>query len=390
MSMLDAYLVAMVRRAAPVGAPVVPGSTPVVGFGDPRRAEVATLGINPSRVEFVGNGSLLSGSARRLATLESLGADDLMMLSDAQVAEVVADCARYFGPGRNPYRRWFDPLDRLLAAGVGASFYDGSACHLDLVQWATDPVWGEIGDAAVRRALLADGLPHLRAQLQQENIRLVLLNGRTVLDQVRATGLATLTKTGTLPLAASTCSLYTGIGEGVRFLGWSTNLQSSRGVTGAFATELAAWLAGQAGDLETTTPTGPPVPLPDGAEPPLDSGGHLVRGVTVRGKAALAELLARWLAASHAATIGDVQGYGGTPWVRIELGELTAVLNADTKRVAVIDYLDRVRLRGSDLPWRVKANRRGRVNKVTYAGDGQLTPGWFCYLAEPLPGPREL
>lgn len=27
--------------------------------------------------------------------------------------------------------------------------------------------------------------------------------------------------------AASTCSLYAGTGEGVRFLGWSTNLQSS-------------------------------------------------------------------------------------------------------------------------------------------------------------------
>jgi hypothetical protein len=62
---------------------------------------------------------------------------------------VVADCAAYFQ--RNPYRRWFDPLDELLRAGVGASFYDGTACHLDLVQWATDPVWGQMSDERARR-----------------------------------------------------------------------------------------------------------------------------------------------------------------------------------------------------------------------------------------------
>jgi hypothetical protein len=42
----------VVRRPAPV-AEVVAGSTPVIAFGDPGAATVATLGINPSWREFL-------------------------------------------------------------------------------------------------------------------------------------------------------------------------------------------------------------------------------------------------------------------------------------------------------------------------------------------------
>jgi len=389
---LPAYLVAMVRRVAPVGAPVVPGSTPVVAFGDPRVAEVATLGINPSKVEFVERGAFLTGRLRRLATLESLGADDLAALSDAQVAEVVADCARYFDPDRNPYRRWFDPLDRLLGVGAGVSFYDGTACHLDLVQWATDPIWSQIAAAAVRRALLADGEPHLRTQLRHENIRLVVLNGRTVLELVQRIGLAALTKVGTLPLAGSSCSLYVGTGQGVRFVGWSANLQGSRGVTNSFKSELGAWLADRAGDLETTDSAALRAEEApgSGSQLSLDAYGHFVRGTAVRGKAQLADLLGRWLAVSEAATIGNVGAFGGSPWLRIDLGVVTAVLNADTKRSAVTHYVRDLCRRSPDVPWHVIANRRGRVNKVVVEEDKQATPGWYCYLTRPLSTPRRL
>src|SRR5262249_23080197 len=108
----------MVRRAMPPGVPVVAGSTPVVSFGDPGRAEVATLGINPSKAEFIENGVLLSGSSRRLATLESLGACDVVQLTDEQVLQVALECANYFSPDRNPYRLWFDPIDRLLQDAI--------------------------------------------------------------------------------------------------------------------------------------------------------------------------------------------------------------------------------------------------------------------------------
>ena len=231
----------MVRREAPV-AEVVPESTPVVAFGDPFVATVATLGINPSLREFLGRGKLLDGSSRRLATLRSLGAESLESLTDAQVLEVVEDCARYFDADRNPYGRWFNSLDMVLRASVGASYYTGSACHLDLVQWATDPIWGELAERT-REQLLAEGLPHLRALFTFGKTTLVLLNGRQVLDHVKSVGLVELSDCGTMPMGHTTCSLYMGDGEGVQYVGWSTNLQGSRGVTNEFKSRLAAWVA---------------------------------------------------------------------------------------------------------------------------------------------------
>lgn len=146
---------------------------------------MATVGIYPSRNEFLdGQGRLLDGSQRRLATLHSLPAARLDELTDWQVVEVVADCAAYFQ--RKPYRRWFDPLDQLLRTGLGASYYDGTACQLDLMQWATDPGWGQMSDERARRALIEDGVPHLAAQFAANpHIGVVLCNGRQVIDASR-------------------------------------------------------------------------------------------------------------------------------------------------------------------------------------------------------------
>jgi transposase-like protein len=136
------YVLERVRRSIPPSSMVVPGSTPVVAFGNARRATVATLGLNPSRVEFLDrHGQEFTESQRRLETCRSLGVAQLADAPDDIVERVVAGCDGYFQ--RNPYWRWFLPLEQVLQ-GVGVSYTDGSACHLDLIQWATDPVWGKL------------------------------------------------------------------------------------------------------------------------------------------------------------------------------------------------------------------------------------------------------
>jgi hypothetical protein len=56
-------------RPAPAAANIVARSSPVLSFGDPLTADVATLAINPSRKEFYSTaGELLAGAKRRLAT----------------------------------------------------------------------------------------------------------------------------------------------------------------------------------------------------------------------------------------------------------------------------------------------------------------------------------
>jgi len=172
------YVEARLRRPPPQGCNVIPGSTPVVGFGDPRNAKVATIGLNPNRLEFLDSeGSLLREDTQRLETLLSVGADSLEKVDAQVLARIFEGCNWYFE--RNPYRRWFDVLERVLN-GIGVSYYRGTACHLTLVQWATNPTWGLLPESS-RAELLRQDAPFLRERIEAERIELVLLNGRGVI-----------------------------------------------------------------------------------------------------------------------------------------------------------------------------------------------------------------
>jgi hypothetical protein len=237
--MIPAYVETRIRRLPPLGCYIVAGSTPVVSFGNAQTARVATLGLNPSRLEFLhDDGSELVGNARRLATHSSLGMADLANAPREAVAQVLAGCNGYFQ--RNPYRRWFDRLQPILEA-CGASYYDGSACHLDLVQWATDPTWGDL-DRATRERLLAADAAFLAEQLQNERLSLLLVNGRGVLRELRR--IADVEEVDSIVgYAHFDCALFAGSIDSVRVVAWSTNLQTSRGVTNELREELAEQVA---------------------------------------------------------------------------------------------------------------------------------------------------
>src|SRR6516164_216438 len=86
----------MVGRPVPISE-IVTGSTPVVAFGDPRAAIVATLGINPSWREFLSDdGSLLCGPKRRLATLGSLHAESTVSLRPDQIRSAIEEVRGVF------------------------------------------------------------------------------------------------------------------------------------------------------------------------------------------------------------------------------------------------------------------------------------------------------
>ena len=104
------------------------------------------------------------------------------------------------------------------------------------------------------------------------------------------------------------------------------------------------------------------------------------RGARVASKTELANMLDEWYRKSRATTIGDSSAYGRAPWIHIDLPDGHVVLNADTGRGAVRSYLDDVRQRGAEVPWRVVANARGRINKVLYTASVRRLPGWYCYL----------
>jgi hypothetical protein len=386
--MIAQWQIEMAARPAPSIAGIVERSTPVLSFGDPLRAQVATLGINPSRLEFCSPaGVFLSGSERRLATADSLEAVPGEPLTADQARQAVADCNTYFD--RNPYD-WFGPLDALLSQAVGASYSSRSACHLDLVQWATDPVWGKLNDRAAAELLLGEGRPHLEILLSRSNVRLVLLNGAAVVGQVSRTGLAQLQEVKQVPIGRTQCRLFAGEGRGISYVGWSTNLQSSFGVSTEFKQLLAREVQVLAAGLvaaQAPRQAKAAVSAPTGM---VDDDGFLPHGLKVNGKREFADILLHWHQSSCTKTIGDVGNYGGTAWITVDLGSLQAVLNADTKRAAVATYLEQVGRIGPELPWQVIANNRGTVNKIVVSDDPAEAAGWYLYLRKPLNQPGQL
>jgi hypothetical protein len=175
MSDAPAEVADRIRRAAPAGHCVVEGSLPVVSFGDYRTAEVATLALNPSSLEFLDQqGGYLLGDHRRLASRVSVKGREGEHLSDAEVAQVFEDSNSYFD--RNPLWSWFHWLESLMGAADLGSYLAHSACHLDLVQWATKPAQGKLlGE--VWQSLVREDRDFLTWQLGQTPARTVLVNG---------------------------------------------------------------------------------------------------------------------------------------------------------------------------------------------------------------------
>jgi hypothetical protein len=236
--------------------PVIPWSSPVVAFGDPYTAKVATLGLNPSNLEFHdASNKELSGPRRRFETLNSLQLSTWDEATASDVVRIWKACQVYFH--HNPYDRWFRRLEPIVQA-VGASYYSKTetACHLDLVPFATSSKWGALDKTAQRRLLNAcDGtLPSVLAAC---DIDLVILNGRSVvtaLEQMYGISFRTEPKQGwELPRRAkpvSGCSFYLRtatlgrhrLGREVLFIGYNHNIQSSFGVTRTVVQNISNWV----------------------------------------------------------------------------------------------------------------------------------------------------
>lgn len=353
-----------IRRPSP-GGHVIEGSLPVISFGDPDVARVATISLNPSNIEFKDDRGWLLDERRRLHSLVSLERHNPQDLTDDEVRAVIQACRDYFEG--NWHRRWFGSLERLLVASQAGSYLDGSACHLDLVQWATDPVQAEL-PADEWAALVQADLPFLRWQLDNSEVDIVLVNGGGVVKGIQQAGLVDRVESDflELPQGGRRLRIDRAVADGRLFLGWS--IPVARPIPTALRKQLASWLADQIADWTAPTPA-----------PALQTGTapeYLAAGTTVPLEE-LVSLLSDWTARSRASTIGDVGSFGGRALVTVTTSAASFVLNADTKRSAVLEFLSAAQ-RG-EVVFRVIANRRGRINRVAFRADEQPTPGWYAY-----------
>ena len=250
-------LIARLAEPQIARANVISWSCPVPVFGDTSRARVATVGLNPSNREFVGDdGEELDGVHRRFHTLRSLGLNDWAEADMSHVDRVAECCRDYFN--RNPYDAWFRQLDRILTR-TDTSYYslDAAACHVDLAPYATFCKW--TGLSRVQRATLQQaGTEALGELLGASPIRLLILNGRSVVEQFEAISgvrlqrrempawqLARRRRSSVQGLA------YTGVVNAVGTInlgreivvgGFNHNIQSSFGVSNAVRDSIRDWI----------------------------------------------------------------------------------------------------------------------------------------------------
>lgn len=360
-----AYLLERAATPPPKDCAVVPGSTPVVSFGHPLDPSVATLGINPSSGEFLSCGRLRQDDQRRLATLQSVEAPSYEGIDEAKAAAIIDDCASYFD--RNPYR-WFNALDRILTEALGVSYFHKTACHLDLVQWATDPIWKELHRDQQERLLEGDR-DFLRRQLTHEGYKVVIVNGATAMRWAQAADIVAWRETDRLE-ASPAARFSVGHGEGALFLGWSCNLQSQPGALRHVMPLIDLVKKHAKNEL-------------GGAR--MTEGTSFDRGTHFRSRSELVAELQRWHDDTDDDSIGDLK-FGRAPWLSFDTSAGIADLNADTRRTAI----ERM-LRGSTAhaPWQVIENNRGKVNKIVF-DTSDTHEGWYAYLRQPLAAPQEI
>jgi hypothetical protein len=243
---------------------VIRWGAPVPSFGDLSSAKVATLGLNPSNREFVDdNGDELEGPNRRFHTLNSLGIRAWSEV-DARHLRLILDSCRTYFLG-NPYDRWFKRLEYVIG-GAKASYYDASstACHLDLIPYATARKWTEL-TSRQRSSLLANAADSLALLLRDSCVRVLVLNGTSVVEQFQEiTGmrlereemhqwtLSRRRKPDVIGFAykafvSSLCGVA--LPQCMLVLGYNHNLQSSFGVTTDAMMAIRDWIAQTA--LET-------------------------------------------------------------------------------------------------------------------------------------------
>ena len=240
---------------------VIPWGCPVPSFGDLARAQVATLGLNPSNREFVdADGTELDGDARRFHTLTSLG---IAHWSDAKAQHlelIVESCRAYFS--KNPYDGWFRQLDFIIS-GTNTSYYApaNNACHLDLIPFATTCKLTSL-TYREKLALLEIAGDTLVRLLNESHIRILILNGRTVVQQFEAMIGTPMKMTIQPTWALRRGNDYSIMGHAYRAevksiggsklrqkilaLGFNHNIQSSFGVTNNVRKAIQRWIAREA------------------------------------------------------------------------------------------------------------------------------------------------
>jgi hypothetical protein len=235
---------------------VIDWAAPVPAFGDCVNSKIATVGINPSNLEFQSqSGEKLIEQERRFPTLDSLGIQSWSEAKDKDLEKIRSSGVHYFQ--NKPYTRWFNQLEFLLAE-TGLSFYNvhNSACHLDLVPFSTAKKWANL-TASDTKYLKDTCRNSLHELVDCSKFKLLILNGQQVVNEFEDLFSVKLLskpmpewdlprKSGVPVAGISYCGEIPRKKVGIiKIVGFNHNIQSSYGITNQVKISIRKWIADQ-------------------------------------------------------------------------------------------------------------------------------------------------
>lgn len=157
-------------------------STSVTSFGNPFTATFATIGINPNTREFLSREKKPREPHDKLfCDYLTLGKEEGVELTDSDAFQIIESCHSYFDSGKS-ITDFFKINSEFVLENVSKKLqYGKNAVHLDLIQWSTNPDWGDL-PVPVRRKMLEEDAEFLEKQIEHGNFKAIYLNGRTVIE----------------------------------------------------------------------------------------------------------------------------------------------------------------------------------------------------------------
>lgn len=243
-----------------VNSGIINWATPIISFGQISSAIVATVGLNPSNLEFVDQSmNELSGVNRRFHTFSSLGISSWENIEEIQVNKILEMNDNYFK--NNPYDTWFKKLDYILGGSKFSYYFPiSNACHIDIVPYATILKWNKLGSDD-REYLIKKSKDTLALILKESQISFLILNGQSVVDNFeKVSGVKfenhfepkwDLTrKSGKNVKGKSYVGTISQIGNidlerNIKVIGYNHNIQSSYGITKEVMDHIKNWVKSQ-------------------------------------------------------------------------------------------------------------------------------------------------
>ena len=195
--------------------------------------------------------------SRRFHTLNSFGLASWSGADARHLGLILESCCSYFA--RNPYDIWFKKLDVVLS-GANVSYFDepSTACHFDLIPFATENKWSNLSkrQQSVLMTVAGDALGLI---LRDSQVRILVLNGSTVVkgfelisglrlksEPMADWSLARKSKPDVLGIAfRGIVDKLAGVhlGRRVMVIGFNHNLQSSFGVSTEVIHAIRRWIS---------------------------------------------------------------------------------------------------------------------------------------------------